>query len=76
MSKQINTKSFKNEITYKLFPHESYIYIHLNVCKWMTHVKLLLLHNNTWSHLTVYKKMKSGSFKNVINKMCLQIISI
>ena len=42
----------------------------------MTDVKLLLLHSNTWNHLTVWhkKKMSSGSFKNVINKMCLEIM--
>ena len=52
------------------------MYIHLNVCKQMIDVKLLLLHSNTWNHLTVCKKMSSGSFKNVIKIMCLQIIYI
>ena len=33
------------------------IYIYLNVCKQMTDVKSLLLHSNTWNHLTVYKQM-------------------
>ena len=32
------------------------MYIYLNVCKQMTDVKLLLLHNNTWNNLTVSKK--------------------
>ena len=32
-----------------------------------------LLYSNTWNNLTV-KKLSSGSFKNVINKMCSQII--
>ena len=32
------------------------MYIHLNVCKQMTGVKLLLLHRNTWNYLTVCKK--------------------
>ena len=40
--KQIISTSFKNEITYK-----PYMYIHLNVCKQMTDVKLLLLHSNS-----------------------------
>ena len=41
----------------------------------MTGVKFILLHSNTWNHLTVCKKkMSSNSFKNVINKMYLQII--
>ena len=31
------------------------MYIYLNVCKQMTDVKLLLLHSNTWNHLTVCK---------------------
>ena len=29
------------------------MYIHLNVYKQMTDVKLLVLHKNTWNHLTV-----------------------
>ena len=33
-----------------------------------------MLDRNTQNHLTVCKKMSSGSFKNLINKMCLQII--
>ena len=43
------------------------------VYKQMTDVKLWLLYSNTWKYLTVGKK-SSGSFKNVIHKMCLQII--
>ena len=31
----------------------------------MTDVKLWLLYNNTWNHLTLYKKKVTGSFKNV-----------
>ena len=52
------------------------MYIYLTVCKQMTDIKLLLLQSNTLNHLTGYKKMSSFSFKNVINKMCLQIIYI
>ena len=52
------------------------MYIYLNVCKQMTNVKLLLLHSNTWNHLTVKKKNESGLCENVIKKMCLQIINI
>ena len=51
-TKQISSNSFKNEITNK-----SFMYINLNVNKQMTDVKLLLLHNNTWNHLTVCKQM-------------------
>ena len=29
------------------------MYIHLNMCKQMTDVKLLELDSNTWNHLTV-----------------------
>ena len=50
------------------------MYIYLNVCKQMIEIKLLLLHSNTWNHLTLYKKISSGVFKNFINKVCLQII--
>ena len=32
-----------------------------------------MLDRNTWDHLTVRKKESSGSFKNVMNKMSLQI---
>ena len=71
--KVICSNSFKNEITYKLFTYKSYMYIYLNVCKQMADVKLLLLHSNTWNHLTVCKK-SSGSFKNVFYEVCLQII--
>ena len=52
------------------------MYIYLNLCKQMTDVKLLLLHSNIWNHLMVCKKKKMGSglFKNIIYKICLQII--
>ena len=40
-------------------PH---MYIHWNLSKQMTDVKLLLLHSNTWNHLTVCKKINLGSF--------------
>ena len=33
------------------------MYIHLTECKQMTYVKFLLLHKNTWNHLTLYKQM-------------------
>ena len=49
--------------------------IEQTVCKQMTDVKLQLLYSNTWNHLTVCKKC-SGLFKNVIYKMCLQIMCI
>ena len=41
MCKQVSSNSFKNEMTNKLFPYKSFMYIHLNVCKQMS-VKLLL----------------------------------
>ena len=43
------------------------MYIYLNVCKQMTDIKPFDY---------VQKKMSSGSFKNVINKMGLQITYI
>ena len=33
------------------------MYIHLNVCKQMTDVRLLHLHDNTWNNLTMEKQM-------------------
>ena len=33
------------------------MYKYLNVYKQMTDVKLLLLHSNTWDHLTACKRM-------------------
>ena len=42
---------------YKLFTYKSFMYIHLNVCKQITDVKLLLLHSNTWHHFIVYKQI-------------------
>ena len=33
MYKQISSKTFKNKITYKLFPYKSYLYNHLTMCK-------------------------------------------
>ena len=35
----------------------------------MTNVELLVLHNNTWNHLNVCKKLSSGLFKSVIDKL-------
>ena len=32
------------------------MYISFDVCKQMIDVKLLVLHSNTWNHLTVRKK--------------------
>ena len=32
------------------------MYIYLHVCKQMTDIELLLLHNNTWNHLISAKK--------------------
>ena len=52
------------------------VQIEQTVCKQVTDVKLWLLYNNTWNHLTVYKQTSSGSFKNLINKMCLLILYI
>ena len=49
----------------------------LNVCKQINDlIEFLVRRSNTWNHLTVWKRMSSDSFKNVINKMCLQIIFI
>ena len=71
MCKQINSNSFKNEITDKLISYMACTSI--AVC---VNVDLLMLQSNNWNHFTVQKQMSSDSFKNVTNKMCLQIIHI
>ena len=58
----------ENEITCKLFIYKSYVYPLKCVCKQITDITLLLLHNNTWNHLTVCKQISSGSFKYVSTK--------
>ena len=55
MCKKISSYSFKNEFTSKWLTFKSYMYIHLNVYKQTTDVKLLLLHNTIWNHLTMCK---------------------
>ena len=58
----------------KLLLLHSNTWNYLNVSKQMIDIKLL--HSNNWNQLTVYKRMSSGLFKNVIKKICLQIINI
>ena len=41
----------------------------------MADVKLWVLNSNAWNHFSECKK-SSSSFKNIIYKMCLQIIYI
>ena len=43
---------------------------HLTACKQMTDVKLNC-YCNIQNHLTVCKQMTFGSFKNIINKICI-----
>ena len=50
------------------------MYIYLNMCKQMTDVKLLLLHRNTWNHVNAGRNELGFTFKDVIHKMCLQIM--
>ena len=50
---------FKNEITSKQFTYQSFMYIHLTVCKQMTDVKLLLLHV-----LYTYRRSNKRRVKN------------
>ena len=77
----------KNYFTFKLCPNKwlilnwivknrSFFFLLLTVYKhnYWYFIELLVIHSNTWNHLTVSKKMSFGSFKNVINKMYLQII--
>ena len=37
-------------------------------------MELFILDWKKWNHLNVSQKMSSGSLKNVINEMCLEII--
>ena len=64
------------EVSYPFVEKQSptnHICIAFYVYKQMNDAKLLLLHSNTWNYLCT-KKKSSGSFKNVINKRCLQIL--
>ena len=49
----------------KLFDH---------LCKQVIDIELFVIHSNIRNHLTVCKRMSLGPFKNVIDKMYLQII--
>ena len=55
VSKQSSSNSFKSG-SYRKINIIDIMYNYLNVCKQMTDVKLLLLHCNTWNHLTVGKQ--------------------
>ena len=48
--------------------YEPIMYIYLNVCKQMTDVKLLLLHSNTWNHLTVFKNKWAQALLKMLTK--------
>ena len=50
--------------------------IDLPLCKQMIDNKktLFMFGKNTWNHLIECKKISSGSFKNIVCKMCLQFI--
>ena len=52
--KLMSCDSFKKKITYKVFTYKSYMYIHLNVSKQMTDVKLL-------KHLTLWKQIVNSN---------------
>ena len=45
------------------------MHAHLIMCKQITDIKLLVLCNCAWNHLTECKQMISGLFKNVIYKL-------
>ena len=51
---------------------EKELFDHLN--KWQMFIELFVTHSDTWNHLTVCKQINLDLFKNVINKMCLQLI--
>ena len=54
--RQISPNLSKNE-TAKIYSLTNHMYIHLNLYKEMTDVKLLLLRSNTWNILTLCKQM-------------------
>ena len=67
----------KQMIDAKLWLLCSNTWKHIAVCKQMINnkIELFVLNSNIWNNLTVHeRKMSSGSFKNLINKMCSQII--
>ena len=71
MSKQI-----KNEITYKVFTYKSYIYP-FNCVKELLIVNRII--HDRLKYLKTFNCAQRKSFglsKNVMNKMCLQIIDI
>ena len=78
MSQKINSNPFRSEITDKLINLLHIMYIYLNVSK-----KKWLMLNCYWGIAILgaisqcaKKKMSSGSFKSLTNKMYLQIIHI
>ena len=57
--KQVSSKSFKNEITLKLFTYKSYMYIHLTVCQQIINSK-----KKYWKLFNcVQKKLARAHFK-------------
>ena len=50
------------------------MYIHLNVCEPMTDVELLLLHRNTWNHLTLCKQMINSKLSYLDNTEIIETI--
>ena len=56
------------------------IYAELNGLNHLTKygclIEQFVLTSNTWNHSTVSKRIALGLFKDVINKMCLQIMYI
>ena len=49
------------------------LFDHLTVCKWFIVNKIFWI---KWNHLTVRKRMSSSPFRNVIDKMCSEIICL
>ena len=44
----MSSNSFKNEVTYKLFPYKSYIYI---INKYILDIYIYLIHGRRWNLL-------------------------
>ena len=47
------------------------MYIHLNMCKQKSDVKLLLLKNDTWNNLTVSKKKWAQAHLKMLSTKCV-----
>ena len=76
MCKQISSNSFKNEITYKLFTYKSYTYPFNYANKWLIVNRIICVRLKYLKPFNCVQRISLGSFKNVINIKCFQIMYI